>query len=65
VIKLTNDRAALVDTEIKWIAVAERVPPRGAKILAINERFGSARLDNWSPDSDITHWHPLPTFRRR
>ena len=61
-IKLTNDKAAMVDTKIKWIPVTTVIPPRGAKVLLINRKFGVAVLGPWSPDEEWTHWHPLPTF---
>jgi hypothetical protein len=61
-IKLTTDKAAVVDTKAKWIPVSVMLPPRGAKVLVIEERFGVARLDNWHPESGVTHWFPLPTF---
>lgn len=61
-IKLTNDKAAVVDTTFKWIPIARVPPRRGAKCLVINKRYGVARLDIWTPDSEATHWAPLPTF---
>ena len=61
-IKLTTDKAAVVDTKTRWINVAVMPPFRGAKCLLISKKFGVARLDIWSPESDATHWHPLPTF---
>jgi len=61
-IKQTTDKAAVVDTEFHWIPMTYRTPPRGAKVLVINDKRRSATLDNWTPDSDWTHWAPLPTF---
>jgi hypothetical protein len=61
-IKLTKDRSAVVDTAIKWLPVGTVPQPIGARCLTINRRHGSTRLDIWSPKSDATHWHPLPTF---
>jgi len=61
-IRTTTDKAAVVDTAIKWIPVYLSQPPAGAKCLTINRHFGTARIDTWNPKSDATHWHPLPTF---
>ena len=61
-IRLTTDKAAVVDTTFKWIPVTTVPPKRGAKCLVINKRHGVARLDIWTPESDATHWAPLPTF---
>jgi hypothetical protein len=61
-IKLTNDKAAVVDTKSKWIPIHVMLPPRGAKVLVINKARGSATLTNWQPGEDWDFWHPLPTF---
>jgi hypothetical protein len=61
-IKLTTDKAAVVDTKSKWIPIHVMLPPRGAKVLVINKARGSATLTNWHPDTEWTHWAPLPTW---
>jgi hypothetical protein len=61
-IKLTTDKAAVVDTKAKWIPISVMLPPRGAKVLVIEKKFGVARLDNWHPESGASHWFPLPTW---
>lgn len=62
-IKLTNDKAALVDTTVHWIPVeGQPEPPRGAKLLLINRRYGVAVIGHYNTNSQWTHWAPLPTF---
>ena len=61
-IKLTTDKAAVVDTQFKWIPITTLAPKRGAKCLVINRKHVVARLDIWTPESDASHWAPLPTF---
>jgi hypothetical protein len=61
-IKLTTDKAAVVDTKAKWIPIAQMLPPRGAKVLVINKVRNSATLTTWAPGADWTHWHPLPSW---
>lgn len=63
-IKPTTDRAAVVDTEFHWLDAKEFPPPRGAKILCINQRQGVALISSWAPAFGFTHWAPLPTFRK-
>ena len=61
-IKLTTDRAAVVDTSNHWIDATKHPPPRGAKLLCINRSQGVAILSPWVPVFGFTHWAPLPTF---
>ena len=61
-IKLTTDRAAVVHTDLKWIPIKDRQPPRGARCLVIDRKMGVARIDLWNPGSGASHWFPLPTF---
>lgn len=61
-IKLTNDRAAVVHTGLKWIPIQMQEPPRGAKVLLIDRKLGSATIGTWYPGNAWTHWFPLPTF---
>ncbi len=64
-IKPTSDQAAIVDTSLRWIAIADRQPPRGSKLLLINEAHGVCTLGTWSPQGSWTHWFPLPVFAER
>jgi hypothetical protein len=61
-IKLTNDKAALVDTSSKWIPISHKLPPRGARCLMIDRKYGVATIGPWTPDAGWTHWQALPTF---
>ncbi len=63
-IKLTDDGKAAVNHDVFWIPVAEVQPPRGAKLLLINEKYGTAVLGPYSPNQGWTHWQALPKFRR-
>lgn len=62
-IRATSDRAAIVDTDYHWIDASITPPPRGAKLLCINQAQGVAILSHWVPAFGWTHWCPLPTFR--
>ena len=61
-IKLTTDKQALVNTNLKWIPITMQEPPRGAKLLLINRAHGTAVLGPYVPGQGWTHWFPLPTF---
>lgn len=61
-VQLSSDRFAVVDLNLKWIPVAREKPPQGAKLLLIDKYYGVATLGSWSPNSNWTHWYPLPTF---
>lgn len=63
-IKLSSDRMAVISTVMKWIPIADMEPPRGAKVLLIEERYGVACFGQWYPGNAWTHWFPLPTFDR-
>jgi hypothetical protein len=63
-IRPSTDGAAAVNTELHWIPVAHSQPGRGQRVLVINKADGVARIDAYSPASQITHWQALPTFRR-
>lgn len=64
-IKLTNDHAAAVNHSVYWIPVADHPPPRGAKLLLINEKYGVAVLGAYSPGQGWTHWQALPKMLRK
>lgn len=40
-----------------------RCSPRGAKVLLINEKYGTAVLGPYSPGQGWTHWQALPKFQ--
>lgn len=65
-IKQTTDRAACVNTAIRWIPFAEQQPPLGTKLLLINEADRSAVIGVLAVHDTITgrftHWQALPTF---
>lgn len=61
-IKLTNDKAAVVDTQLKWIPITTVPPPQNAKCLLINRSANNATLSTWKPGDWWTHWHPIPTW---
>ena len=61
-IKLTTDRAAVVDKDYHWIPVSQAQPPRGAKVQLINRALGVAVYGTWEPRAGWTHWAGLPTF---
>jgi hypothetical protein len=63
-IKLTDDRKAAVNHTVYWIPIAEIQPPRGTKLLLIDERLGAGTTGEWSPGSPWTHWQGWPKFRR-
>jgi hypothetical protein len=62
-IKTTSDGAAAVDTEVRWIPIAERMPPSGAKLLLINRKYGVAHISIYRKADDWTHWAGLPKFK--
>lgn len=62
--RLNTDKTAAVSTEFFWLPVTKIKPPGGAKVLLINERYGVAALGHWHPDTNWTHWAPLPRFVR-
>lgn len=61
-IKLTNDKAAVVDTEHHWKRVDRNPPPIGAKLLLIDRRLGTATQGAFQPGRGWTHFAGLPTF---
>ena len=63
-IKLTNDRKAAVNYAVHWIPVDKYEPPRGTKLLLINERHGAGTHGEWTPGSEWTHWQGWPKFQR-
>jgi hypothetical protein len=63
-IKLTDDRKAAVNHEVFWIPIAEVPPPRGTKLLLINDKHGAGTTGEWAPGSEWTHWQGWPKFRR-
>ena len=58
-IKKTSDGAAVVNTELYWIPIAE-VPPPSGKLQLINQRLGVAVYGNYMPGQ---HWQGLPKFK--
>lgn len=64
-IESTNDKAAIVDRDYHWLDANEFAPPRGPKMLLINERLGVAVLGSWRETDNWTHWCPLPTFEKK
>jgi hypothetical protein len=64
VIRPSTDGAAVVNTQLKWISLVDDQPGRGQKVLVINKADGVARIDNYTPLSQITHWQALPTFEK-
>jgi hypothetical protein len=64
-IEPTNDKAAIVDRDYHWLDANKFVPPRGPKMLLINERLGVAVLGSWRDADGWTHWCPLPTFEKK
>jgi hypothetical protein len=61
-LKLTADRAAVVDRTYHWIPLSVSQPARGAKVQLINRAHGVAAYGTWEPKSQWTHYAPLPTF---
>lgn len=61
-IKLTSNRAAAVNTSLPWLPVTKFPPPRGAKLLLINQAFGVATMGAYNPQDGWTHWQGLPHF---
>jgi hypothetical protein len=61
-IKTTSDGAAAVDTEVRWIPIAERTPPSGVKLLLINRKYGVALISVYRKADAWTHWAGLPKF---
>ena len=53
-IQLTQDRSAAVNHGLYWISVDGQPPPRGAKVLLINEKFGVAVLGPYTPGQGWT-----------
>lgn len=62
--RLSTDRRAVVTERLRWIPVEKAAPPRGAKLLLINRRYGVAVIGEWTPGAGWTHWQGLPTFDR-
>jgi len=62
-IQQTSDGQAVVDTEHRWIPIAEQMPPFGPKLLLIDRKYGVAVLSSYTRDSTWTHWSPLPKFK--
>lgn len=60
-VRLTSDRAALVDTRLKYIPIDPQNPPQG-KVLLINRHRRQPVTGEYSARFDWTHYHPLPTF---
>lgn len=65
-IKQTTDRAACVNTSVRWIPFTEQMPPLGAKVQLINEADRSAMYGTLAPadlqSGRFTHWQACPTF---
>ena len=61
-VKLTSDRAAVVDKNYHWLDASKHPPPRGSKLLCINKHHGTATIGYWVSAFNFTHWAPLPTF---
>ena len=61
-IKLTNDKAAAVNQQLYWIPISYQAPPRGARLLLINQALGVAQIGPYTPDAGWTHWQGLPKF---
>lgn len=63
--KTTHDQIALVDVFHHWAPIDKKnPPPRGVKLLLINQSLGVATIGNYTANSDWTHYAGLPTFKR-
>lgn len=63
-IKIDDSRSAAVNTDIYWLPIDRVPPPRGVKLLLINEAHGVAVLSDYTPQGEWTHWQGLPKFVR-
>jgi hypothetical protein len=59
--KLTNDGAAAVAPEVKWLKI-DALTPVGSKMLLISRPNGIATVSIRRPQDGWTHWFPIPTF---
>lgn len=59
--KLTNDGAAAVAPEIKWLKIDEHTP-LGTKMLLVSKPSGVAVVSIRGRAEHWTHWCPLPVF---
>lgn len=59
--KLTNDGAAAVAPDLKWLRIDENTPV-GSKMLLISKPNGIATISVRRPQDGWTHWLPIPTF---
>lgn len=63
--KTTHDKLVLVDVGHHWKPIdLSKPPPRGVKLLLINQRLGVAVIGNYTANSAWTHYAGLPTFKR-
>lgn len=63
-LRLSNDKAAVVDPTAFWISLIDQIPPRNAKVQLICKADGVAAYGTWTPDSHWTHWAALCVFRK-
>jgi hypothetical protein len=59
--KMTHDKVAVVDPQIKWKPISTHTPV-GSKMLLIDKEQGIAYLRTHQKGDGFTHYHPLPTF---
>jgi hypothetical protein len=63
--KTTSDKLALVDVFHHWTPIdPKHPPPRGVKLLLIDQRLGVAVIGSYSTNTTWTHYAGLPTFKR-
>ncbi len=60
-IRLTSDGKALVNTEIKYIKIDPKNPPKG-KVVLINKWQRSPVIGQYVESHGFTHYSPLATF---
>lgn len=62
-LKLTNDKAAAVNTETHWIKITpDNKPITGTRYLLINRKCGVAQIGPYRDDGWYTHFAGLPKF---
>lgn len=62
--RLNADGSAAVSTEYFWIPIEKVEPPKGAKVLLINKKYGVLVVGIYKTESGFTHWAPLPRFSK-
>lgn len=62
--RLSNDKAAVVDSAYHWREIATDPPASGAKVQLIRREAGVAQYGTYlASNTWYTHWAPLPTFK--